>query len=65
MRSPQLLQSRDVDQGRAAHPTAAAGTSLDWARAPVCRICQETAMGRLTVRQRGQGVGRVAQKVRP
>ena len=54
MRSPQLLQSRDVDQGRAAHPTAAAGTSLDWARAPVCRICQETATGRLTVRQRAR-----------
>jgi hypothetical protein len=31
-----------------------AGTSLDWARAPVCRICQETATGRLTVRQRAR-----------
>ena len=50
MRSPQLLQSRDVDQGRPhIQRLLFAGTSLDWAR-----VCQETATGRLTVRQRAR-----------
>jgi hypothetical protein len=55
MRSPQLLQSRDwTKDGPHIQRLLFAGTSLDWARAPVGRICQETATGRLTVRQRAR-----------